>query len=195
MPSTLLGLNTFSQHHFQLFTQGGFNFHRGKQLTVEKICPNKEKQTPLPSVRCSHSFRRRGCSISQSCSKGASGLCHMGEAKTPKRGQSQKRTPVPWRALPKPAEHGPRKVKLSDQTAVETVFPEGSATSAAYTKYFYSKVLNVFFFLTRRIGGGAFLYFLPLQTNPKAGEGSWGSPGAGRRGGSTCPRLPQDARL
>lgn len=52
---------------------------------------------------------------------------------------------MPWRALPKPAERGPCKVKLSDQTAIEIVFPEGSAISAAYIKYFYSKVLNGFF--------------------------------------------------
>lgn len=64
----------------------------------------------------------------------------------PKCRQPQKQTPVPGKALPKPAGHRPHKVKVSDQTAIETVLPEGSAISAAYIKHFYFKVFNVFFF-------------------------------------------------
>lgn len=129
---------------------------------MEQNHPNKQEQTPLPSVRCSHSFRRRGCSIAQSGTKGASGLCHVEEAKAPKCGQPQKRTPVLGRALPRPARRKPRRVKASDQTATETVFPEGSAISAAGIKYCYSKVFN--FFLIWCIEGSTFLYFLKLQT-------------------------------
>jgi len=67
---------------------------------VEKIYPNKQKQTLLPSVRCPHSFHRRGCSISQRGSKGAGRLCiwrkkpgpqNMGSPKTRHRCQRE-----PW---------------------------------------------------------------------------------------------------
>lgn len=80
---------------FQLFIQAILIFTEGKQLTMEKIYPNKQKQPPLPSVRCFHSFCRRRCSISQGGSKGVRGLCHIKEAKTPKHGQPEKQTPVP----------------------------------------------------------------------------------------------------
>lgn len=54
------------------------------------------------SVRCSCSFHRRGCSISQSGSK-VRGLCHVEESKIPKCGKLQNQTPVPGIALLKPA--------------------------------------------------------------------------------------------
>lgn len=61
-------------------------------------------------------------------------LCHMEEAKTPKRGQPQKQPLVLGRALLKPAGHGLCRVEVSDQTVIETVFPESSAISVAYVK-------------------------------------------------------------
>lgn len=92
-----------------------------------------------PTVRCSHSFHRRWCSISQSGSK-MRGLCYMEEAKTPKCGKLQKQTPVPGIALLKPARWGPCKIK--DQSDTETVFPEDSTISTAYNKYFHYNVFN-----------------------------------------------------
>lgn len=70
------------------------------------------------------------------------GLCHVEEDKTPKCGKLQKQTPVPEIALLKPARHGPCKIKGSDQTAIETAFPEGSTISTAYIKYLYYNVFN-----------------------------------------------------
>lgn len=93
----------------------------------------------LQLVRCSHSFHRRGCSISQSDIK-VRGLCHVEESKTWKCGKLQ--TPVPGPAVLKPARWGPHKIKGSDQTDIETVFPEGSTISTAYMKYFYYNVFN-----------------------------------------------------
>lgn len=149
----LLGLNIFNQlskkHCFQLFTQVVLIFTGGKQLTVGKKYPNKQKQPPLPSVRCSHSFCRRGCIILQSGGKGSE--------------QPQKQTPVPGRAMPKPAPHRPHRVKASDQTAIETLFPEGSAISTAYIKYFYSKVFNFFFF--NLVYGRQHIPLLPKTSN------------------------------
>lgn len=52
--------------------------------------------------------------------------------------------------------------RLQTKLPLETVFPEGSAISAAGIKYFYSKVFN--FFLIWCIEGSTFLYFLKLQT-------------------------------
>lgn len=60
-------------------------------------------------------------------------------------GSPKSRPLVLGRALLKPAWCGPCRVKASDQTAIETVFSEGSAISAAYIKYFYSKVFSFFF--------------------------------------------------
>lgn len=93
------------------------------------------------AVRCSHSFHRRGCSISQSGSK-VRGLCHVEESKIPKCGKLQKQTPVPGIALLKPARGGSHKIKDSDQTDTETVFPEGSTISTSCIKYFYYNVFN-----------------------------------------------------
>lgn len=72
----------------------------------------------------------------------------------------------PGRALPKPARCGTPNAKVSDQTAIETVFPKGSTISAAYIKYLSFKIFQfwVFFFLTWCIEDSTFLCFLKLQT-------------------------------
>lgn len=77
------------------------------------LTPLQSKPWSSLAVRCSHSFLRRGCSISQSGNK-VTGLCHVEEAKTPKCGKLQKQTPLPGIALLKPARWGPRKIRGSE---------------------------------------------------------------------------------
>lgn len=129
-------------------------------MVNQQILSHQSQVTSL-ALRCSHSFHRRGCSISQRGSK-VRGLCHVEEAKTPKCGKLQKQTPVPGIALLKPARHRPCKIKGSDQTAIETAFPEGSTTSTAYIKSFYYNVSN--FKKICCIEGSTLFYFLKLQT-------------------------------
>lgn len=76
-------------------------------------------------------------------------------------GSCEKQTPVPGIALLKPARWGPCKIKASDQTEIETVFPEGATISTAYIKYFYYNVFN--FKKIYCIEGSLFFYFLKLQ--------------------------------
>lgn len=153
----LLGLHIFNQlpkkHHFQLFTQVALIF-TGENSWQCKRCMLTIKSSPLyllsdaltAVAEESRAFHR---------------VVACGGSQGTERWVAPKQTPGLRRALLKPAVHKLCKIKVSDQTAIETVLPEGFAISASYIKYVYSKLINVF--LISCIEGSTFLYLPKLQ--------------------------------
>lgn len=130
---------------------------------MEKIYPNKKKQTPLPSARCSHSFCRRDCSISESGKQRSEGALAMWRKPRPQNAGSPK-SRSRCQGKPRRSQRGTGHTRSRFQTKL----PLKQYCLKALPSPLL--VLNTFisrfsiFFLIWCIGGSTFLYFGKLQT-------------------------------